>query len=225
MPEVRAARDFIRTRLRPWAALDDPAPAVTVAATDLVVRFAGDGTDELEVEIVGDPASRLRVDPLWARLAEGPVLPAPQRRTVREHARQARSFLAALQERADTLRRIAGYAAGRQRRYLREGAAAHLPLTRAEVADALNLHESTVSRAVSGKRLRLPDGRVVPFSALFGATGSVHTVLKAVIAAEQRPLSDADLAAELHRRGHPVARRTVAKYRRELGIPAHGRRS
>ncbi|MFI1994050.1 hypothetical protein [Actinoplanes sp. NPDC020271] len=225
VPEVAAARDFIRTRLRPWASLDDPGPAMTVAAVDLVVRFADDGSGAVEVELVGDPASRLRVDPLWAELAETAVLPASQRRTVRDHAGQARSFLDALRERAETLRRIAGYAAGRQSRFLREGATGHVPLTRAEVAGALNLHESTVSRAVAGKRLRLPDGRVIAFSALFGAAGPVHAVLKAVVAAEQRPLSDTDLAAELDRRGYPVARRTVAKYRRQLGIPACDRRS
>jgi len=127
VPEVVAARDFIRARLRPWASLDDPAPAVAAPEHRAPARLAADGTGEIEVEVVGDPAGRLRVDPLWADLAEGPALPAGDRHTLREHARNARSFLTALEERAETLRRIAAYAASRQRRYLRDGPAAHEP--------------------------------------------------------------------------------------------------
>jgi hypothetical protein len=108
---------------------------------------------------------------------------------------------------------------GRQRGFLRDGPAAHVPLTRAEVARELGMHESTVSRAVNGKHLQLPDGWLVPMAELFGTARSAQELLRAVVAAEARPLSDDQLADRLSAGGHTVARRTVAKYRARLGIP------
>jgi RNA polymerase sigma-54 factor len=139
-------------------------------------------------------------------------------------AARASAFASRLLERSATLARIASHVADRQRRYLRHGSIAHAPLTRAQVAADLGLHQSTVSRAIAGKRVRLPDGRVVPFADLFGSTRSVQEHLLAVVGAEERPLSDGELAAELRTRGHAVARRTVAKYRGQLGIPPRARR-
>ena len=218
--EVLAARDFVRARLRPWAALDGAGPPPPAAPPDVVVSYGDDGTPEIRL-----PGDALRVDPLWTRLARDTgALSREERRDVTDRVRRAEAFLAALDERAGTLRRVAAYVAMRQQTLLRQGPAARVPLTRAEVSAELGLHESTVSRAVAGKRVRLPDGRTVAFADLFGAGGSVLATLRAIVAAEQRPLSDTELAAELGDRGYPVARRTVAKYRGQLGIPACARR-
>ena len=219
--EVREARGFLRTRLRPWVALDEPGDAPPPAPPDVVLRWSAADPEALEVEVAGS-GGMVRLAPDWASLAagDGGRLSAAERRSVRTRTARARQFLAELDERAGTLARIARYAAERQRPYLRRGAAAQLPLTRAEVAAALGLHESTVSRAVAGKRVRRPDGVTVDFAALFGAAGPVEAALRALVDAEPRPLSDTELAGELTARGHAVARRTVAKYRGRLGIPA-----
>jgi RNA polymerase sigma-54 factor len=221
--DVLAARDFLRRHLRPSATLPEPACLPIPAPPDLVITTHAADPGRFDVEVI-DPGVRL--DPNWARLAlqarRSPwLVPGPERGQLLAGAAQGRAFLDRLAERARTLGRIAGHVAERQRAYLQHGPAAHLPLTRAQVADALGLHESTVSRAVAGKRVRLPDGRVVPFADLFGAARSVHDSLLAIIAGEVRPLTDGELAAELHTRGHLVARRTVAKYRGQLGIPRH----
>lgn len=224
--EVLAARDFLRRHLRPWAMLPEPPLAPVPAPPDLVVRELPGDSGRLEVEVVETGRLAVRLDPAWAHLAEqGPSpLPAAEHRRVREQVAGARALLGGLARRRSTLARVAGHAAERQLPRLRRGPAAHVPLTRAAVAEALGLHESTVSRAVAGKRLRLPDGRVLALAELFGAARSAHDSLRAVVAAEDRPLSDGELTRALRARGHDLSRRTVAKYRAQLGIPAHALR-
>src|SRR6266568_740218 len=98
-------------------------------------------------------------------------------------------------------------------RYLR-------PLTRAEVAKALNLDEGTVSRATANKYALLPNGRLIPLSDFFDSSLSVKDILKELIATEdpRKRLSDDELAKLMQARGIPMARRTVTKYREEIGI-------
>ena len=91
-------------------------------------------------------------------------------------------------------------------------------MTRARIAARLEVHESTISRAVSRKRAALPSGRIVPLSKFFDRSLSVRDVVRSIIAEENRPLTDTEVAGMLKERGIPVARRTVAKYRDQLGI-------
>jgi RNA polymerase sigma-54 factor len=86
------------------------------------------------------------------------------------------------------------------------------------VAAELGMHESTVSRATAAKFVMLPTGQVIPFSNFFVANLSVKDVIKDLIDHEAAPLTDQDIAAQLATRGFPVARRTVAKYREQLGV-------
>ena len=126
-----------------------------------------------------------------------------------------------------------------QREFLERGRAALRPLAMASIAGGLGLHVSTVSRAIAGKHVatehgtlalrdffdggapdaRTADGRVAPAAAGTGRLG-IQEHVKDLVAAEDpaRPLSDDDLVGLLSARGIRVARRTVAKYRTELGI-------
>ena len=100
------------------------------------------------------------------------------------------------------------------------------PVTRVSISKELDVHESTISRAVSGKTVQLPNKKIVPLSSFFDRSLNVRTILKDVIAQEERPLSDSDLVEILSQKGFDIARRTVAKYRSMEGIlPAHLRRS
>jgi RNA polymerase sigma-54 factor len=161
----------------------------------------------------------LTISPVYRDLATG----APDH-TVKRHAQlhlgQARLFLSRLEQRWRTIQVVAEQVVARQRRFLRDGPAFLEPLTRAEVAAALGLHESTVCRAVADRYAQLPSGRTVPMSRFFGRAPGLPEALAQAVAAERRPMSDAELAQVLGRRGFPVARRTVAKYRHRLGIPA-----
>jgi len=92
------------------------------------------------------------------------------------------------------------------------------PLTRAQVAAVTGLHESTVSRATAGKFVMLPNRQVVPFSDFFTASLSVKDVIKEIVIREGKPMTDREIVSRLKDQGIRVARRTVAKYRSQLGI-------
>ncbi len=89
----------------------------------------------------------------------------------------------------------------------------------------MGLHESTVCRAVAGKIALLPNRALAPLDDFFHAARPVQEALRELIAAEQEPLSDQELAELLVARGYPIARRTVAKYREQLGLPAQRQRA
>src|SRR5581483_6410044 len=93
-------------------------------------------------------------------------------------------------------------------------------LTRAEVATRLNLDEGTVSRTTANKYAPLPNGRLIPFSDFFDGSLGVKDILRDLIQSEdpRRRLSDEELARLMTSQGIPMARRTVTKYREEMGI-------
>ncbi len=145
---------------------------------------------------------------------------------------EARWLIKSLETRADTLLRVARAIVRQQAGFLEHGAEAMRPLTLREVADELGLHESTISRATTRKYLRTPRG-TYEFKYFFssgigtdlgGAASAtaIQAMLKKLIDSEQprAPHSDAKLAALLKADGIPVARRTVAKYREAMNIPA-----
>ncbi len=147
---------------------------------------------------------------------------------LRELLQEARWLTRGLSMRYDTLLRTARVIVERQAAFLVQGDEAMAPLTLKEVADAIGMHESTVSRITSGKYLQTPRGtfELKRFFAvrLEGASVSgmaVKAMVRRLIEAEpaQRPLSDDAIAAMLARQGVNIARRTVAKYREQLDIP------
>lgn len=225
--EVEAARAFIARRLWPYplqAALGGPAEPDRRAyrAPDLIFRRDGDG---FSAELAAAPGRALQLSPAYAELAERAAsLPAAEAEHVRAHVERARLFLRSLRRRGETLQRVGAALAARQAPFLRDGPRALAPLTRIQLARELRLHESTVCRAVADKTARLPDGALWPLDGFFDAARPAREVLRELVAAEAAPLSDQQLAAMLAERGHPVARRTVAKYRDELGIPPQHRR-
>jgi RNA polymerase sigma-54 factor len=123
-----------------------------------------------------------------------------------------------LQQRDHTLVRLMRRLAALQREFVLQGDACIVPLTRAQLAVELEVHESTVSRAVAGKAVQLPNRKIIPLSRWFDRSLNVRTALLQIIAEEKQPLSDTQIARLLERQGFDVARRTVAKYRSMEGI-------
>jgi RNA polymerase sigma-54 factor len=82
----------------------------------------------------------------------------------------------------------------------------------------MDVHESTVCRAVAGKYALLPCGRVVPLARFFDSALPIKRMIEELVEGETQPLSDQDLAERLREQGCNVARRTVTKYRNALGI-------
>ena len=155
---------------------------------------------------------------------------------LRSHLQEARWLLKSLQARGDTLLRVVHCLIRQQAAFLEYGDQALRPLTLREVASELELHESTISRAIARKYVRTPRG-TLPLRAFFASgvdTGSggeasstaIQSMMRRLIEEEnpRKPLSDAKLADLLKAAGIPVARRTVAKYREAMNIsPSHER--
>ena len=197
---VQEVLELIRIRLRPYPAFDGRAPAVaSYVIPDVLIR---EHEGDLIVELVEPAMTKLCV-----------------RRGAPEASR-ARAFLSQLHDRWNTLRRVAEYTIERQRDFVSRGATAMRPLTRAEVAAALDLHESTVSRAIAGKYALLPDDTIVALSTFFGVSGGVDGELRRLLESAHGPLSDQRLTELLCEAGYPIARRTVAKHRARIGFEA-----
>lgn len=155
---------------------------------------------------------------------------------LRGQLQEARWLIRSLHTRTDTLLRVARCIVRQQAGFLDHGAEAMRPLTLREVAGEVGLHESTISRATARKYLLTPRG-TFEFKHFFasgiatdagGAASStaIQAMIRKLMDREdpRRPLSDARLADELKTAGIPVARRTVAKYREAMNIPASNER-
>lgn len=157
---------------------------------------------------------------------------------LRNQLRDGRTLIKALDQRQATILAISEEIIARQREFLERGPRNLRPLTMNEIAEAIEVHPTTVSRAVAGKYARTPHG-VMELRRFF-ATGyktdkgeevsneGVREAIQTIVSKEnpQKPLSDSAIEKELQAQGIKVARRTVAKYREQLGIlPSHLRKS
>lgn len=192
---------------------------------DIVISLLNNTPDStLVVEVLSPLAGRLRISTLF-RLS---MQTAPPDKTEEWHKEleQASLLIKCLQQRNHTIVRLVQRVTAIQRGFILHGDAYLEPLTRASLADELDVHESTISRAVAGKAVQLPNGRIVPLKKMFDRSLHIRTELCQIIAQEIRPLTDTEIAVLLKKKGYKVARRTVAKYRSMEGIlPAHLRQS
>jgi RNA polymerase sigma-54 factor len=153
------------------------------------------------------------------------------REFVDSRIRNARWLIEALDLRSNTLLRVIRLVVAHQRDFFDYGPASLKPLPMTTIAEQLGVHVATVSRAVSGKWIQTPRG-VLPLRKFFSAGvetdegedlswDAVKQNLKTIVDAEDKsnPLGDDKIAAALKERGIKIARRTVAKYRDQLGIP------
>ena len=236
LESVHSAADAI-ARLSPR-----PGSAFAPDRPDLVVRpeatFVRDG-DQWVPQIEGDLLPRLRISDIYKDLLGDGAADEQTRSYLKERIRSARFLLQSLERRQETLQKLLEVIALRQADYFSQGPSALHPLTMSEVAGKIGVHETTIGRAVANKYVRTPHG-VVPlrffFAAALGADSSAgpaiantqaKQVLSEILGREtpHKPYSDAALEEMLRERGIPIARRTIAKYRTELGIlPAHLRK-
>lgn len=224
--EVVAVRDFIRRYLRPFPLeqAGETGNSTPVLLPDVIIS---DENGKLVVEVVESRQYALCLNPLYQTLAQAVAtgqqdVSDEDRAHMQLYLSRARLFLTNLRQRRETIRRITEYLVDRQEGYLRNGVRHLVALTRAEVAAALGVHESTVSRATANKYVQLPTRELVPFSTFFHASLSVKDVIQELIANETTPLTDEQIVGILRNRGYELARRTVAKYRGQLGIlPSH----
>jgi RNA polymerase sigma-54 factor len=228
--DVAAVRDAVALilTLRAHPIEDAPASDRDVVIPD-AVAWRADGRWHVALNHRSTP--RVRIAPHCERaLADAPGDVSALRGLLDE----ARWLVRGVAMRNDTLLRTTQVLVERQRAYLERGDEAIAPLTLREVADAIGMHESTVSRITTGKYLQTPRG-TLELKRLFAVrldgadvSGSaVKAMVKRLIDDEpvHAPLADDTIAGLLARQGVRVARRTVAKYRDQLAIaPARQRR-
>lgn len=222
---VEAAARFIQRNLTPYPARvfwgdgkhpvgnDGAALRDTDASISILNRAEG---GPLMVEVFAPLSGWLRVQPEFKAALEDCA--ETEQETWGAAVERAALIAKCIQQRNHTMRRLMQIIAEEQRDFILGGDGDLRPLTRAKIAHTLGVHESTISRAVAGKAVALPDGRIVPLSKFFDRSLSVRDRVRHLVNEEKSPLTDDQIAAALADQGLQVARRTVAKYRKMLGI-------
>jgi len=247
--ELLAQRDFVRLRRNLQCSEDSlreahqlicslsPRPCAAFAVNDtryvipdvVVRKVRGRWSANLNPEAM----PKLKVNALYAQLLQ-------QNRgnngDLGGQLQEAKWLIKNVQQRFDTILRVAQSIVDQQRQFFDYGEVAMRPLTLREIAEELELHESTISRVTTQKYMSTPRG-VLEFKYFFGShvatdTGgaasstAIRALIRQLVEAEDRkkPLSDSKIADLLGQQGMVVARRTVAKYRESLNIPPVSKR-
>lgn len=225
--EIRQASLYIRSMLHPFPAhIHSNAPYSTrhsagtaYVRPDVIIRKSETG---FEVEIIEERRYGFQIHDTYALNQQ--LVPTTDstevQRYMHSYRGRANFFVECIHRRWHTLRRVIELVVDYQREFLSKGVRYLRPLTRAEVAARLSLDEGTVSRATAHKYALLPNGRLMPISDFFDGSLSIKDLIRELLQDEppKHRLSDEDLARLLAQRGIPTARRTVTKYREEMGI-------
>ncbi|HEX9070104.1 MAG TPA: hypothetical protein VF807_15130 [Ktedonobacterales bacterium] len=231
--------DFIRHNLNPFPGrsfIGDGNPlggTARPAVPDAVVTFVRDeDKDELVYEIATVDKDRYAMhvarayDEEYQRIKHKiSDLSDADQQHILDYVTRATQFIKHWQLRGLTLDRVVGYLVRHQDDFVKKGVEHIKPLTRADVAQNLGLHESTISRAVADKHILLPDGRLVALRDFFTANLAIKTLIRQIIGDEARPLTDQEIVDHLADFDVRVSRRVVAKYRQQLDIAASPHRS
>ena len=186
------------------------------------------------VELNQEAAPRVRVNSHYASMVRRADT-SDDNTYLRNHLQEARWFIKSLQSRNETLLKVATQIVEHQRGFLEHGEEAMKPLVLAEIAEAVGMHESTISRVTTQKFMHTPRGiyelKYFFSSHVSGDSGEVSStairaLIRKLVAAEnpRKPLSDSKIAGLLEEQGIQVARRTIAKYRESLNIASSSER-
>lgn len=191
--------------------------------------------DSWVVEPNTEAMPRLRINSLYASLVKR-ADNSPDNTYLRNNLQEARWFIKSLKSRHETLLKVANAIVERQTDFLDQGEEGMKPLVLRDIAEAVEMHESTISRVTTQKFMHTPRG-IYEFKFFFSShvgtsdggecsATAIRAMIKKMTAAEDpsKPLSDNKIANVLGEQGIKVARRTVAKYRESMGIPPSNER-
>lgn len=209
----------------------DPQTSEYVIPDVMVRKIKGEWRVELNPEI----APKLRINDHYASMVKRADSSADNN-FIKDHLQEARWFLKSLQSRNETLLKVAMKIVEYQQDFLEQGDEAMKPLVLHDIAEAVGMHESTISRVTTQKYMHTPAGiyelkyffssHVSTTSGGECSSTAIRAMIKKLIAAEsaKKPLSDSKIANVLEEEGIKVARRTVAKYREAMHIPPSNER-
>ena len=215
---------------RPGAQISSSSTEYVVPDVSIVKRG-----NSWRVELNTDTAPKLRINNTYADLIKR-ADSSTDNNYMRTQLQEARWFIKSLHSRNETLLRVATSIIEHQRKFLDYGPEAMKPLVLRDIAEELELHESTVSRVTTNKYMHTPRG-IFEFKYFFSShvgtsdggvcsATAIRAMIKKLIGEENnaKPLSDSKIAKVLDEKGINVARRTVAKYREALSIPPSNER-
>ncbi|MEK6711353.1 MAG: RNA polymerase factor sigma-54 [Nitrospinota bacterium] len=231
--DLQAALRVIRT-LHPRPGERFAEERVEVVVPDVTVIRRGEDYDIL---LNDDGLPPLRLSPFYTQMAANrSSTPADARRFIEERVRAAVWFLKSIEQRRQTILKVSRSIVTFQRAFLDHGVSHLRPLVLRDVAEDIEMHESTVSRVTTGKYMETPRG-VFPFKYFFhsglasddgnhASSVAVKAKIRQIVEAENkgRPLTDQQIVEKLKDAHVLIARRTVTKYRKELRLPSAGRR-
>ncbi|AQZ93440.1 RNA polymerase factor sigma-54 [Halopseudomonas phragmitis] len=181
------------------------------------------------VELNQDAVPKVRVNGHYASMVRR-ADSSEDNTYLRNHLQEARWFIKSLQSRNETLMKVASQIVEHQRGFLEHGEEAMKPLVLHDIAEAVGMHESTISRVTTQKYMHTPRG-IFELKYFFSShvstseggefsSTAIRALIKKLVAAEnpKKPLSDSKIAGLLEEQGIHVARRTIAKYRESLNI-------
>ncbi|MDV3237737.1 MAG: RNA polymerase factor sigma-54 [Gammaproteobacteria bacterium] len=215
---------------RPGSQISGPPPQYIVPDVFVTKR-----NGKWRVDLNPEAAPKLRINAQYAGLVKR-ADNSDDNNYLRNHLQEARWFLKSLQSRNETLLKVAGCIVDRQRGFFEYGEEAMKPLVLRDVAEAVEMHESTISRVTTQKYMHTPRG-IYEFKYFFSShvgtadggecsATAIRAMIKKLVAEEAptKPLSDSKIADLLAKEGIQVARRTIAKYREALAIPPSNER-
>ncbi|HPD17204.1 MAG TPA: RNA polymerase factor sigma-54 [Planctomycetota bacterium] len=232
LEEVREAIEFI-SHLNPKPGMAFAAESSAYVIPDIVVEYV-DG--HYEVRLEDDRIPRIYINSAYSRLLRDAGTSDTAKDYIRKKIQAARWLIESIEQRRNTLQKIARAIVDVQQPFLAKGIAHLVPLKMQAIAAATGVHVSTVCRAIADKYMQTPSG-IFPLRFFFtGGTRttdgrvrsrkSVKHIVKQVLETEDKrnPLSDDEIAAKLQAQGLDIARRTVTKYRKALGVPSSRQR-
>lgn len=231
--ELRDAISIIE-KLNPRPGADIAPTSATYIVPDVFVT-KDSRSGRWKVELNPETAPKLRINPDYASLVRRSEN-STENNYLRDNLQEARWFLKSLQSRNETLLKVATRIVEHQQGFLEHGEEAMKPLVLHDIAEAVEMHESTISRVTTQKYMHTPRGIFELkyfFSSHVSTAGggecsstAIRALIKKLVSAEnpKKPLSDSRIAELLEEQGINVARRTIAKYRESLNIPPSNER-
>ncbi|HAG71922.1 MAG TPA: RNA polymerase factor sigma-54 [Gammaproteobacteria bacterium] len=232
-PELRLAIALIESLdPRPGSAISPP--TTTYVVPDVIVTKQAD-TGKWKVELNPETAPKIRINSSYASLVKR-ADSSNDNNYLRDNLQEARWFIKSLQSRNETLMKVSTRIVEHQKGFLEYGEEAMKPLVLHDIAEAVSMHESTISRVTTQKYMHTPRGIFELkyfFSSHVSTKGggecsstAIRAIIRKLVAAEnvRKPLSDSKITTLLEERGINVARRTIAKYRESLSIPPSNER-
>ncbi|GAB4159677.1 MAG: RNA polymerase factor sigma-54 [Planctomycetota bacterium] len=231
--EIKESWDFIRSHLNPHPGSEFDEPVNATVVPDVFVEEI-DGHFQVRAERGSIP--ELAISPVYRNLLKEARHDPKIYEYLKKKIESAKWFIEAVHQRQSTIQRIASEVVRRQEGFLRHGVQHLKPMKMQDIADAVGVHISTVSRAISGKYIQTPQGIFDMKRFFSGGTvtdngdvvsqRAVKDTLRKIVDREDKknPYSDDQLVEELAKEGVHIARRTVTKYRKSLGIDSSSRR-